>query len=98
MACESSLDSSFEFQVLILDLIVLVLPGRSQLLLFSTEEDSGMRKQAVWFLASRKVIFFLSGLWQCEDVEEGISRRKLKTQLNSMAKEQFCEGSEVHTA
>lgn len=28
----------------------------------------------------------------------GLSWRKLETQLNWMAKEQFCEGREVHTA
>jgi len=58
MACESSLDSSFEFQVLILDLIILVLLGRSQLLVFSAKQDSGAGKQAVWFLTGRKVGFF----------------------------------------
>lgn len=65
MACESSLDSSFEFQVLIFELMILVFPGRSQLLPCPAESDSGTGGSTGF--GRRKSDFVLSGIWQCED-------------------------------
>lgn len=54
MACARSLDSSFEFRVWILDWIILVLPGTSQLLLLPTSRILAWGSEV---LAGRKVSF-----------------------------------------